>query len=72
MDLATYLRRNGLTAAEFAKQFGWSKSFVSRLVKGERTPSVKTAKEITAATAGAVPLHILRPDVWDSPKRRAA
>lgn len=72
MDLATYLKRHKLTPAKFARERGLSRSFVCRLVKGERQASPEMAKQIETATEGQVPKHILRPDIWDAPKRRAA
>lgn len=54
MRLADYLSQESLKPGEFAKRIGASPSTVTRYLKGERTPRVKSMYRIEAATGGAV------------------
>lgn len=57
MKLAEYLTRAGIKKSQFAKQIGSPVSVVSRLVRGERDPSVETLKRIIDATDGSVSIN---------------
>jgi DNA-binding transcriptional regulator YdaS (Cro superfamily) len=48
----------------FAAKVGTSKAYLYQLATGRRKASPKLAKRIHDATAGAVSLAELRPDVW--------
>lgn len=54
MKLSQYIDAKKLTAAAFGREIGRSRSFVLRLIKGERLPSMTLAEEITRATGGEV------------------
>jgi len=54
MKLSTYLEQEGLSAAAFAARLGVPASTVTRIMRGERTPRLETARKIEAATGGAV------------------
>lgn len=54
MQLADWLRQNGLTAQAFAAQVGTSHATVSRLCRGRQRPSMELAQTIAAMTRGAV------------------
>lgn len=72
MQIADYLRKHDLTASDLARTLGITRSMVSHLIAGRRSPSALLAKEIDRATKGRVAKHELRPDVFDAPRRRAA
>jgi transcriptional regulator with XRE-family HTH domain len=54
MDLASYVEREKITAAAFGRKIGCSRSFVLRLIRGERRPSLAVAEQIAKETKGAV------------------
>lgn len=54
MDLDTYIRKSKKPQAEWARQFGISDSFLSRLRSGDRNASGPLAFEIERLTGGAV------------------
>jgi len=54
--LSQYLEREKLTQSAFADRLGVKQSFVSRLIRGEAMPSLKTAVRIAEVTGGAVPV----------------
>lgn len=56
-NLHEYLSREGLTQRAFASLVGVDQSIVSRLKKGEMTPSLPLAARIERATGGAVPME---------------
>jgi transcriptional regulator with XRE-family HTH domain len=62
MRLETYLAENGLKPAEFAARMGKPASTVSRVLRGEREPSMALLRAIKLATNGAVtPNDFLQP-----------
>ncbi len=54
--LSAYLEKHHLTHAGFADCAGTHRSQISRLVAGERGPSVPLALAVERATNGAVPV----------------
>lgn len=54
MKLKYYLRTNRINQAQFAKQCGLSKATVSRIISGERQPSLKVMQIIFKASNGKV------------------
>ncbi len=68
MDLGEYLKSESITAAEFARRIGASRSIVIRWVKRERTPRPDAMKRISAATGGRVGAA----DFFDAPTGEAA
>jgi len=62
MRLETYLAENGLKPSEFAARMGKPASTISRLLNGEREPSMALLREIKLATGGLVtPNDFLQP-----------
>ena len=61
MKLATYLRRQKLSQADFAREAGVPASQVSLWLRGKRGPSVESARRVYAATKGAVTLTDWQP-----------
>lgn len=72
MQLAAYLHKFDVTAADLARKLGINDSMISHIIAGRRQPSALLAKAIERETDGKVPKYELRPDVFDAPKRRAA
>jgi transcriptional regulator with XRE-family HTH domain len=64
--LARYLKKNGLTAGEFARVSGLGRATIWRIVHDERRPGLYMASEIQRATAGAVKVS-----AWPVHKRAA-
>jgi DNA-binding transcriptional regulator YdaS (Cro superfamily) len=65
MNLKQYL--DGLDRDEresFAKRCRVQYVYLTQLVSGFRKPSPKLAKAIYRESGGAVPLSVLRPDIW--------
>lgn len=60
--LLNCLRDAGKTPAAFAKELGVEPSTITRIIKGERKPSVDLARRISDATG--VALADLRPDIF--------
>jgi len=54
MKLKQYIRQSRMTQTQFAKQIGLSLSSVSRIISGERQPSLKVMQIIYRATDGTV------------------
>ena len=54
--LAKYLKESGRSAMEFSRSVGAAPSQISRLLSGERGPSIPLALEIERETDGAVPV----------------
>ncbi|ASG24225.1 helix-turn-helix domain-containing protein [Nitrospirillum viridazoti] len=54
MTLADYLQAHGLTAAEFARHIGRSRSTVARWCTGQRHPDAAAMRAIMEETEGAV------------------
>lgn len=69
--IAEYRQSHGLTLEAFGKLVGVEKAAVSKWEDG-RGPSIENAKAIEEATAGALPKHVTRPDVWPAPAQDAA
>jgi transcriptional regulator with XRE-family HTH domain len=63
---AAFLKENGITVTEAAKQLGYSRSFVDLIVKNKTRPNEDRRKEIAAWTNERVPLS-----AWDSGKKPA-
>ena len=49
------VKKTGLTQSEFEKKFDISENLVSRWIKGDRNPSIKSLKKISKATE--IPLN---------------
>jgi len=54
MKLDQFIKQHGMTQTQFAKRTGLSVSSISRIVKGERQPSLKVMQIIFRATDGKV------------------
>jgi transcriptional regulator with XRE-family HTH domain len=54
MKLQDYLKKQGISFRQFAKEIGVSHTLISRYCSKERTPSMGTAKKIHNATKGKV------------------
>lgn len=54
MRLAAYLKLSGRTATDLARQCSVSVPTITRVAKGQKTPSLTLAAKIRAATEGAV------------------
>lgn len=54
MKLKYYLRTNRINQAQFAKQCGLSEASISRIISGERQPSLKVMQIIFVASNGKV------------------
>ena len=52
--LSAFLKRERMAQSLFAERIGVRDSTVSRLIKGERTPSLNLAKRISDETRGDV------------------
>lgn len=59
MTLADYFHKNAVEQQVFAQKVGISKSLLSRIKNGERTPRVAVAKRIEKATGGKVKATVL-------------
>jgi transcriptional regulator with XRE-family HTH domain len=57
MKLDQFIKQHGMTQTQFAKRTGLSVSSISRIVNGEREPSLRVMQIIYRATDGKV-----RPD----------
>lgn len=58
-SLGEYLRKTGITQAEFASRLGVKQSQISRIVRGARTPSLPLA--IRIAREAGIPVESLVP-----------
>lgn len=54
MKLGAYLETVGITAADFGRMIGASRSAVTRWVNGERSPDSKSMAAIVRVTQGRV------------------
>jgi transcriptional regulator with XRE-family HTH domain len=61
--IAQYRQDKGLTLEAFGRLVGVNKAAVCKWEDGFG-PSIENAKAIEEATGGALPKHVLRPDVW--------
>lgn len=52
--------------AAIADRAGTKPIYLYQLAYGYRAPSPEMAKRLHEATGYAVPLHALRPDIWDA------
>lgn len=59
MKLNEYLKKYKITISEFSRRINYGKGNISRIIKGEITPSLKTALKIEQATNGEVPVQKL-------------
>ncbi len=57
MKLHHYLESKNEPGAHFARRVGADQSVISRLVTGDRTPTLALAQRIDKATGGQVSLH---------------
>ena len=62
MRLKEWLRENGKTQRDFAGEVGISQAMLSRMMRGERSASLRIAKQIKELTSGAVGM-----EDWDIP-----
>lgn len=69
--LLDYLDKSGLTQTRFAGMVGVHPSMIWQWIRDERPISAISAREIEAATDGALTRYQLRSDVFgDDPSRR--
>lgn len=54
MKLKYYLRTNRVNQAQFAKRCGLSRATISRIISGERKPSLRVMQIIYKASEGKV------------------
>lgn len=59
MNLADYLATSDMTAAELARKTGLSAASITRIAKGDQSPSADAMRKIVTATRGAVSAHDL-------------
>lgn len=72
MDLCTYLSTTGTKQTQLAEVLGVSRSYLSQLVGGTKSPSLELAVRIERATDGAVPVASWVPDIPPTPAEDAA
>ena len=60
--LARYLDERGMSRSEFSRRFGVSPATVHYWIKGDRSPTVETARRLNKATG--IALRDIRPDIW--------
>jgi DNA-binding transcriptional regulator YdaS (Cro superfamily) len=70
MDLLTYIATKE-QRAKLAADTGKSPDYLWQVATDRRRASPALAMAIEAATAGKVPKHVLRPDLW-APSKKAA
>lgn len=68
MTLGQYLKKHGITPAEFGRRISRSRAAVSRYVADERIPDRETMAKIVEATKGAVTAN----DFYAPAKKAAA
>ena len=66
--IALYRKSQAMTLEQFGARIGVQKAAVYKWEHGQQ-PSTDSAKLIEQATGGAVPKHVLRPDVWTPPRK---
>jgi len=54
-QITAYLKETKRTKADMARELGVSKSYMTELCSGEKTPGLQLALRIQAATGGLVP-----------------
>ncbi len=59
MNISQYLEQVQMRQCDFAKRVGISKSYMSEIAAGLKTPALDTAIKIHEATGGSVPLKSL-------------
>lgn len=59
MNLSQYLEHGQMSLSEFAKRAGISRSYMSEIAAGLKTPSLEMALKIHEATGESVPLKSL-------------
>lgn len=59
-ELQRWMKETGISTYALARASGVDRVMISRLARRIRTPSLRAAQKIAAATGGAVPL-----DSWD-------
>jgi DNA-binding transcriptional regulator YiaG len=69
--LKTYRQAKGLSQEAFGALLGHKKAAVCKWESGV-APKPMTAIAIEEKTNGAVPRHILRPDLWEAPDEKGA
>lgn len=62
MNLREYLFRHNLNVTEFSRQIDFSRTHLSKVIHGERKPSLKLARAIERATNGEVSIKEQRED----------
>jgi transcriptional regulator with XRE-family HTH domain len=62
MKLDQYLRDKGIKASEFAARLGRPASTITRLINGDRRPSLSLMQEIALATNGDVMANDFMPE----------
>jgi transcriptional regulator with XRE-family HTH domain len=67
MNIATYLRQHELTAAEFARNIGVSKSAMARWLSGKRFPRREMIVRISEATGGQVTANDILSQTSEAP-----
>jgi DNA-binding transcriptional regulator YdaS (Cro superfamily) len=65
MDIAAYLKKNGISQDEFAAKLGVSQGLVWQWIDGRTRVTAERAKQIEEATGGSVRRRDLRPDIFD-------
>ena len=71
MKLAEYLDQPNQTATALAAKVGCEVSTITRLAKGERSPSINLALRIERATSGIVTISELAPVSASNPSEAA-
>ena len=59
MELEKYLKKHKITISEFSRIINYGKGNISRIIKGQIKPSLKTALKIEQATNGEVSVQKL-------------
>lgn len=71
MQLTEYLKQSDHTATALAAKVGCEVSTITRLAKGERTPSIKLARRIERETGGLVTIADLALAAASTPSEAA-
>lgn len=64
MDIPVYLKKKGLTQADFARLVGVSQPLVWRWVNKPETVSPRMAKRIEEVTGGLIKRRHLKPELF--------
>ncbi|MGB4967822.1 MAG: helix-turn-helix transcriptional regulator [Candidatus Saccharimonadales bacterium] len=62
--IRSYREKHGLSQTEFGQMVGVRQTAISNYEIGFRTPNIRIAKRIHTKTNGALPIHVLRPDIF--------